>query len=288
MLKYFEILKDLTIDTLKTLPILFVVYLALEFLSGMKKSAGLKSRHLNSLGPLVGSAAGLVPQCGFSAAAAALYNSESIKAGTLIAVFLATSDEALPILFTDLSKAAYILPLLLIKFAAGIIFGYLLNYTVFLKENTVINKEVEVELSSCEKTDHHHHSERLSVVKHAVYHTLKIALYIFVTMTLINTVIFFVGEKNIEGLFLKNSFYLPFITAAAGLVPGCAMSVLITEMFIKGSISFGSAIAGLSTAAGFGFVVLFKNKSKKKILLVLLCTYFAGAITGTVINCFWH
>ncbi len=287
MESFLEMLTDLVIDTAKALPILFCCYFLLEFLSSRNKEITLSSATVNRFGPLIGSAAGLIPQCGFSAAATELYNKNAIKAGTLIAVFVATSDEALPILLADLSKVAYILPLLLIKFAAGFILGYLFNATVFRKETAENYDTVTVDTSSCEKEEHHHHDHKIfELLKHSLYHTVKITAYLLVTMFVINTVILAIGEENLASVLLKGSIFTPFITAALGLIPGCSMSVLLTELFLKGSITFGSAVAGLSVGAGFGYVILFKNKNTKKAFLIVALTYISGALIGILINLF--
>lgn len=277
-----EIIADTLLDTLKALPFLFLVYLLLEYIGSIQKKKSVDFASLNRLGPLLGAVAGCIPQCGFSAAAAALYNERAIKGGTLIAVFLATSDEALPVMLTYLDSAKYILPMLAIKFAAGVFFGYILNYTLFYSQKLYEKPEVEVEFHSCEVDEHHH--KKSHFLTHAIYHTLKISAFILVTMLVINMIIHYAGIELIEKILLKGSVFAPFLTAAAGLIPGCSISVLITELFINGNISFGSCIAGLCTGAGFGYVILFRSKKIKNTLLIIAATYVCSVAIGMIIN----
>lgn len=284
------------LDTLKAAPILFLVYMLLECINRVSGKKSFSSGALWRFGPVIGSALGLVPQCGFSAAAAELFNGGVLSTGTLVAVFLSTSDEALPVMISAAGTTAgakavtSILPLLVCKFVLAVGFGYLINFTLCKKpENT--QNTVKVEYGSCEVDEHHchkeeHHHKMSEFLLHALYHTAKICLFLFITTAAINLLFFFIGEERVIGFLRGGGLFMPFITAAAGLIPGCTVSVALTEIFLRGGISFGSVIAGLSAGAGFGYVVLLKNKNKKQIILVLLLTYLISAISGTVINLF--
>ncbi len=156
-----DTLLDTVLDTLKAVPLLFLVYLILEYLDLKRSKKSINYNKLNKFGPIIASALGLFPQCGFSAAAAELYNKNILKGGTLIAIFIATSDEALPVMFSNIGSVKYILPMLLCKFIFGIIFGFVLNYTIFTKQkiNVSSTEKLEFNASSCEVESHHssHH-----------------------------------------------------------------------------------------------------------------------------------
>lgn len=289
-----HVIKETFTDSLLTLPLLFLCYLLLSFLNHRSKAKKVNFKKLNKIGPIIGASVGLIPQCGFSAAAATLYNEKAILGGTLIAVFFATSDEALPVLLTDFSAFKYILPLFVLKFLFGCGFGFLLNLTLFKNDPLLENTEKEVAFDSCENEEHHkehkehHHKNHsyLHLIKHALEHTLKTALFIFITMLVINFISHELSHQFLEGILLKGSLASPFITAAVGLIPGCSISVLITELLIKGSINFSAAFAGLSAGAGFGFVALFKNKNKKSALKIIVVCYFVSALSGLALALF--
>lgn len=285
-------LKETFLDTILALPLLFLCYLLLSFLNHRSKTKSVNFKKINKIGPIVGSAVGLIPQCGFSAAAATLYNEKIILGGTLIAVFFATSDEALMVLLTDLSAIKYILPLLVLKFVFGMAFGYLLNLTLFKKQALLTNIKKDISFDSCENEEHHKehkHNEGhggLHFVKHAAYHALKTAAFIFITMLAINIISHEISQEFLQKILLKGSYFSPFITAAVGLIPGCSISVLITELLINGNITFSAAFAGLSAGAGFGYVTLFKQKSFKQAFKIIVTCYFVSAISGIVLSFF--
>ncbi|MBQ0110331.1 MAG: arsenic efflux protein [Oscillospiraceae bacterium] len=289
-----ETLLDALLDTLKAAPILFLVYMLLEYLNRVSGKKKFSSNTLWRCGPVIGAGLGLIPQCGFSAAAAELFNGGLLSAGALIAVFLATSDEALPVMLsavgTDVGLKAMtsILPLLICKFVFAVTAGYLVNL-IFCKKPPVSAEEVNVEYGSCEVDEHHchkeeHHHSVWEFLLHALYHTARICLFLFITTAVINLIFYFIGEDNVTAFLQGGGVFMPFITAAAGLIPGCTVSVALTEIFLRGGISFGSVIAGLSAGAGFGYVVLFKNKSKKQVALVMVLTYVLSALLGMAIN----
>ena len=294
-----ETLLDALLDTLKAAPILFLVYMLLEYINRVSGKKSFSSKILWRFGPVIGSGLGLVPQCGFSAAAAELYSGGLLSMGALIAVFLSTSDEALPVMLsalsavgTDAGKKAVIsiLPLLLCKFVLAVFFGYLINFTLCKKPKTAGDK-VDVEYGSCEVDEHHchkeeHHHTVWEFILHALYHTAKICLFLLITTAAINLIFYFIGQENVIGFLQGGGVFMPFVTAAAGLIPGCTVSVALTQIFLRGGISFGSVVAGLSAGAGFGYVVLLKHKNKKQVALILGLTYLISAVSGLIINLF--
>ncbi len=277
-----EFILETVEDTLKSLPILFIVYLLIEWLEDHVNAQKLLKYKHSFWGPVVGAIAGCIPQCGFSAASATLYQSGVINAGTLIAVFLATSDEALPIMISRSASLPLILQLILWKLVIAILFGYLLNATVFRKEREDALRD-PVNLIGCEEECHEHHKD--SKLKSALLHTVKTTLFIGVTLLVINLVVFLIGEDRLGAVLLSDSVFQPAFTALIGLIPGCATSVLLVELLLQGSISFAAALAGLCSSAGIGFLVLFKSgKNLKDCLKILLCTYLCAAVAGMVLQ----
>ena len=215
-----------------------------------------------------------------------------IGASTLIAVFLSTSDEAIPVMLSNLSDMSLVLWLILAKVIIAVAAGYLLKYTLFRNETTRI-RTLGQKSDHCGHDHDHEHSggqcgccsHHGSIFKSAIVHTLKITAFLAVTMLVINLVVFWIGEDNLETVLLSGSVFQPILTALIGLIPGCATSVLLTQLLINGSISFGAAIAGLSAGTGFGYLVLFKEcRSKKSALKIVLCTYLASVAAGMIIH----
>lgn len=281
-----DVLLDTLLDTLKTIPILFVVYLFIEWLEHRVDFVKFMNGKGSRLGPLMGALVGCIPQCGFSAASASLYNGGMIGGATLIAVFISTSDEAIPVMLSHLSDMTLVIWLILVKVIIAVAAGYLLKYTLFRNETTRIRAQ-----QSCGH-DHEHTggecgccSHHGSIFKSAAVHTLKITAFLAITMLVINLVVFWIGEDNLETVLLSGSVFQPILTALIGLIPGCATSVLLTQLLINGSISFGAAIAGLSAGTGFGYLVLFREcRSKKSAFQIVLCTYLVSVAAGMLLH----
>lgn len=277
-----EFIIDTLMDIVKSLPILFLVYLIIEWLEKRLSAKMLLKYNDRLMGPPMGALVGCIPQCGFSAASATLYHSGVIGAGTLIAVFLSTSDEALPILLSHGKDYQVILLLMGCKLVIAMLAGYLFQRTVFRHEMLSVKRD-PVALIDC---DEHCHEQHRSAFWISVFrHTLKTALYIAVTLIIINTAIHFIGEVRLQSLLLTESAVQPLLTGLIGLIPGCATSVLLTELFLSNSISFGAAVAGLCSGAGFGFLILFGQRKKlKNNLKILGCTYLVGTVAGMVLH----
>lgn len=273
------------LDTLKVFPFLLVIYILIEVIE--HKTSLTENRKIlqGRFAPLIGSAAGVVPLCGFSVMAAKLYDKGYIKTGTLLSVFIATSDEALIILATDISvRAVYaILPLIIIKFVFAVGAGYLLNALFKREETAAAVPQGEAEYSC----GHRDKSAATLYFISPLWHSLKIALYLFLVNLAFGTVIYFVGEEAIMNSLGVHIMLQPLITSAVGLIPSCASSVIITSAYLHGGIAFGSMVAGLSVNAGMGFVVLLKNvkKIKRNLLLLAICLVIAY-IMGITVNSF--
>ena len=279
---FIDSLLDALLDTAKSLPFLFGAYLLMEALEKHSEVlTGKAFARKKYFGPLVGSALGLVPQCGFSAAMSNLYCGGVVQIGTLIAAFLATSDEALLIMLSHPESFSSIWKLLLVKLIEGIVFGYILNF-IFRKHehDKAISDMCQDEHCGCD-------DEESGILKPAIIHTVKMVIWIFAICLALNLIIGWVGTETLAGLLGGNFLFQPLITALIGLIPNCAVSVLFTELYISGSMSFASAIAGLSTGAGLGLIVLFKmDHNKKECFKVAGLLYACGAITGMILNLF--
>ena len=320
MSEIFDIVLDALLDTLKLFPWLVLIYIVIELIEHKTDLAGPKNRLNGKLGPLIGSATGLIPQCGFSVMAAKLFEQKYITLGTLLAIFISTSDEAFIILLSSGEGAVWLLPLIVVKILVGIAVGYAVNGALHLighrhvrvhsshgeaydaaKEGTdecgkhegecgahalFLQKEEtrEFECTSCGRA----HDETRPVMLYFVsplLHALKVAGFILLVNLILGLIVGAVTEERFMAFMNKNLFAQPFIASLVGLIPNCASSVVITESFLQGGISFGSCAAGLCANAGLGFVVLLKNTKewKRNLMLIVLCYVIAVAV-GSAIN----
>ena len=264
------------LDTLNTVPFLFLAYLLMEYIEH-KASNKMESamKRIGKGGPVIGSALGCIPQCGFSATASNLYTAGIITEGTLIAVFLATSDEALPILISNADAAGAIWKLLLCKLGIGIIAGFTID---FILRKMRIQK---VPVDMCEDCGC---DEEEGIFKPALKHTLVITLFILAINIIFGFALHFLGEERLGALLLSDRLIQPFVAALIGLIPNCAVSVMITNLYVEGALSFGSAVAGLCSGAGIGVTVLLKtNKSRKENLRIVATLYGISAVFGFVL-----
>ncbi len=279
-----EILEDTIIDSLKLIPFLFITYIIMELIE--HKAEGKTEnimKNAGKFGPVLGAIIGVVPQCGFSAAAANLYAAKIITRGTIIAIFLSTSDEMLPILISHGTNVVLILEILAIKVAIGIIAGLVIDF-IINKSKKIIKKNEQDEIHKiCEHE--HCNCEEDGIIKSSVKHTLQIFIYIFIISLVINAIITLIGEETISS-FIKNfSFVGPVITSAIGIIPNCASSVIITELYLENIITIGSMIAGLLVNSGVGLLVLFKvNKDYKDNLKILMILFIIVIISGVVLD----
>ena len=276
---------DAFLDTLKIFPFIFVIYVLIELLEHKTSFARDHQRLQGNLAPLIGAATGIIPQCGFSVMAAKLYDKGLIRTGTLLAVFLATSDEALIILLSQGSKAAVIVPLVTIKLVVAVSVGYLANLIIADKKPPVSPLSSEdIHCFSCGR-EHEGKTELKVYLLDPLIHSLKITLYLLIINVVLGCIITAVGEDEISSLIIGGPYIQPFISAAIGLIPNCAASVIITDTYINNLMTFGSCVAGLCSNAGLGFVVLLKNgKNLKRNIALIAATYFISVVTGIIIN----
>lgn len=276
-----DALLDSIIDCLKLLPFLFITYLLMELL---EKKAGEKSLNIikksGKFGPILGGLLGVVPQCGFSAAAANLYAARIITTGSLIAIFLSTSDEMLPILISSAAPISLIIKILLIKLLIGIISGVIIDFILRKKHKN--REEVHIH-DICE--DEHCHCDEEGILKSSIRHTLHIFIYIFIIVLILNVIIFLIGEENISHLIVNIPFLGPIISAIIGIIPNCASSVIITQLYLQDLITMGSLISGLLINSGIGMLVLFRvNKNKKQNFLILGTLFIISIVSGIIID----
>ncbi len=270
-----EALLDTLLDGVKLLPFLFLAYLAIELLEKKmeEKSVSFVNR-AGRWGPAVGGLLGILPQCGFSAAASNLFAGGVISAGTLLAVFLSTSDEMLPIFLSQQVDPIFIGKVLLYKAASGILVGLLADLLlrrVFRPEKT-IHEICEQEGCHCED----------GVFKSALRHTLKIFVFLLAVTFVLNTAVDLVGQERLAGFLLNKPVVGEMLSALLGLIPNCAGSVVITQLYLQGGMTVGALLSGLLVNSGVGLLVLFRmnRRHMKENLLLLLVLYVSGVALG--------
>jgi uncharacterized membrane protein YraQ (UPF0718 family) len=274
-----DVIVDTLLDGLKLLPFLFLAFLIIELIEHKlsKKSKQLISKS-NKFGPLIGSLLGVIPQCGFSVMATNLYVTRIISLGTLIAIYLSTSDEMLPILLSENADINVIIEILLIKFFIGLVCGFVIDLIYRNRK-----KEDKMTYDICDKEHCHCDKENLFVA--AIKHTFNTLIFIMLISFVLNTLLYYVGEDSLAKIFLKNSIFGPFIASLVGLIPNCGASVMITELYLNNAISLGSTIAGLLTGSGVALLVLFKsNKNLKENFTILFIIYAIGVLSGMMIE----
>lgn len=274
--------------------VLFAVYIIIEFIEhkAMNKAKSVMSNKY--YGIAAASALGLFPQCGFSVAAANLYAERLISAGTVAAVFVATSDEALPILLANPEAAKWFLPVLGIKFIWAVAVGFLVDLIFKL---TRLDKREHVH-SHGQHHDHdehkhefgeHHHCEHCDssrgIISAALVRTFSVFAFIFATSLVLHVVMEIVSEDTLRAVLMTDSPLQPFLAALIGLIPSCSASIVVTELFVKGALGLGSLVAALSAGAGIGMLVLFRvNRDYKKNFTLLGFLYVMSALLGLIIE----
>lgn len=309
------------IDSLKMAPFLLLTYIAIE-LAEYKYGEAMRARIKASgnAGPAVGAVMGAVPQCGFSVISSCLYSERAITLGTLLAVYLSTSDEAVPVILSRPGSAGLVFPLLLTKIIVGLVAGYVVDIVLTWTQRAGANNRISmgaevsagrdespftmlsmasapaagssvdlIEKGCCCHTVAPARPGFQELVVHPLKHTAKVLFFILITSAVINVAIYKIGDRNLARLFLAHSLWQPVIAAFVGLIPNCAASVAITQAYLRGVLSFGSAIAGLSAGAGLGILVLLKENRDardtfKVIGLLLGISMVAGIIIQSLVG----
>lgn len=329
---FLEILKDSCLDTLKLVPFLFLVYFLIELLEYKNVFKFEKSNLLKGkASPALGACFGCVPQCGFSVVSSELFSEQKISMAALVAVFLATSDEAFPLMLSNYHYIPSLLMMIAVKLIFAITVGYLTyflskkifkntdknsNKNIALDDSKVFttkqskteqNKENNINLHNIEnnshdnhKSDDHDESEHHEHIhacchhdigdnkfnwKHPLIHCAKISLYIFLVNLVMGGIVAAIGEENLLKFLSSSSAFQPLFAVLVGLIPNCAASVVLTELYMLGGLSFGAIIAGLSINAGIGILVLFKqNKNIKENLFILAMLIIPSLILGYALH----
>ncbi|MBR1600402.1 MAG: arsenic efflux protein [Alphaproteobacteria bacterium] len=269
-----EILIDTVIDNLKLFPFLFITYLFLEYLEHKTSDKATEFiRKAGIGGPLIGALCGILPQCGFSVAAANFYAARIISLGTLIAVYLSTSDEMLPILISNAVSAKIIAAILTYKALCGMFFGYIINFIwhkYHSKENIDIEQLCENENCHCEE----------GIIKPALHHSVRITLFIFVVTLILN---FAINKMNISELttYLQLPLLGELLSALIGFIPNCSSSVILTQLYLENYINIGTLLSGSLVSSGVGILVLFRvNRRLKENIFILALLYICGVLGG--------
>ena len=298
-----EVIEETLIDSIKILPFLLITYIIMEYIEHKMKDKSKKAiKKSGKYGPIIGSILGIFPQCGFSVSATNLYAGRVITLGTLIAIYLSTSDEMLPIFISEAVPVTTIVKILLTKLIIGIIAGFAIDITIRqvrkrkaskinqkaqetdINKNIGLNEDEEINIEHlCEEG--HCHCEHDGILKSAIKHTINIFLFIIIITFIINTLVYFIGEETISSLLLNTVFLGPIVAGLIGLIPNCAASVILTNMYLENVISAASLISGLLVGAGVGLAVLFKtNKNLKENIRIVIILYLIGVISGFIIQ----
>lgn len=284
---------DAILDSFHILPLLFIVFFIIElieFFYSEKINSFMKKSEKSA--PLIGSLAAIIPQCGFSVIASTLYIRRFITKGTLIGIYLATSDEAIPILLANPTHTHLVVPVVGLKLFIGILAGYLIDFILKDKKYIPIVEEADSDdgLHADEGCCHHSvsHRRKRELIYHPLKHTFNIFIFILLITVILNFVLAVYAEHSVLHLLLgKVKVLEPIITAFVGLIPNCAVSIALTMLLIKGSISFGAVMSGLLSNAGLGILVLCRHnenyKDTLKIISILLCI---SIVSGLLIQIF--
>ena len=266
-------------DTLKLVPLLFLTYLLMEYFehkAGSRVEAFVKKS--GKFGPVYGSLFGLIPQCGFSGAAANLYAGRIISLGTLIAIFLTTSDEMLPILISSSVEWSIIAQILGIKLAVGLLAGFIIDLLWRNNSNSITSIH-----QLCQ--DEHCHCEEHGIVRAAILHTLHITLFLFIVSLVLHVAMEFAGEELASTLRISTPILGEFICGLIGLIPNCSASVLLTDLYVEGILSNAEMISGLLVNSGVGLLVLFRmNRNVKENIKIAAILFVIGVVVGVVIE----
>ena len=312
MAEWLDVLLDATLDTLKMVPVLLIVYYLIEFLEFKRViKLGTSNIFQGKASPVFASLFGCIPQCGFSVIATDLYTQGNLTVGALVAIYIATSDEAIPIMFSNITNPSILIDMLVligIKIVFGITAGYLVQFifnklfkdkvdedfdyadspfaaspTQGVRANRCVEKDKKINMA-CNCSYCSGDSTKF-MWQNPLFKTLRTAIYVFVINLILGTIIFFIGEDKLAE-FLQSSYaFQPIFAVVVGLIPNCAASIVLTELYIEGGLTFGSIIAGLSVNAGLGMLFLIKNgKDVKKNAFIIGSLITLALIVGYAIH----
>ncbi len=273
-----DIITDTLLDSLKLLPFLFLTFVIMElFEHKLGNKANKRLKDANKVGPLFGSLLAMLPQCGIAASATNFYITKVISLGTLISVYLSTSDEMLPILISEKVDIMVIIKILAFKVIIGMLCGFIIDFIYRKSKKDDIHDFCSDENCDCEH----------GILKSSVKHTVNVILYIIIFSFLLNVILYYFGESFLEKVLMKNNPFGVLISALIGLIPNCSSSIILTELYIKGLLSFGKVMAGLLVNSGVGLLILIKyNKDKKDTLKIISILLIIGIVSGLLIDLF--
>ncbi|MDR0723782.1 MAG: arsenic efflux protein [Endomicrobium sp.] len=276
-----DILEHSFIDTLKLFPFLLVTYLVLEYIEHKSEGKTIEIIGTSSkIGPIIGSLLGVFPQCGFSAVAANFYAAGAITSGTLIAVFLSTSDEMLPIMISYGVGVNVFLKILAIKVFAGIVLGFIMDF-VITKTST---KKEQIDIAHmCEHEGCGCHKK--GILKSSLIHSVRVSIFIFFISCVIGISVHQIGLDNLKSFMHGSPIFAEMISGLVGIIPSCSASVIITQLYLDKAINLGAMLSGLLVGTGAGLLVLFRvNHDFKENLNILFILYISGVSVGVLVN----
>lgn len=276
-----DIILDTLSDSIKLLPFLFLTYLAMEYLEHKTGSRMQNTiRKSGKWGPVIGGVLGAFPQCGFSAAASNLYAGRIITMGTLLSIYLSTSDEMLPVLISENAGIGMIMKILGVKILIGIAAGLIIDVVIRCFQKSGEDK-LQIE-HLCEQ--HNCHCEN-GILKSALHHTVEIFLYLLLISFALNILIGVIGEDFLAGLVLNRPVVGELAAGLIGMIPNCAASVVITQLYLKGVLRAGAMMSGLLSGAGVGILVLLRvNDKRRENIRIVALLYVIGVLAGLIIE----
>jgi hypothetical protein len=286
-----ELFIEALLDTLKMLPFLLITFIFIEYFEHkLGKKFDDKIMSAGKFGPIIGALLGIIPQCGFSVMAVAFYSESLISLGTMVSVFIATSDEALPILISTPGAIGKVIPLIITKLIFAIIWGYIIDIifksrVLREKKSPATDKTATDKKEGCEDECITASFKIKDIFMHSLKRTLKISLYILVITFGLNILVDYLGIERITKFMYKDSPMQTGVASLLGLIPNCAISIGLVEIYLKGAISFASLVAGLSSNAGLAILVLFKEEKRKlNAVLIMALLFFTSFITGLILH----
>ena len=283
------IVTDALVDSLEMVPFLLAIYLLVGWLE-QRLGAEVQEhiREAGAAGPALGALFGIIPQCGFSVMASGLYARRLLTLGTLMAVYLSTSDEALPVILAQPQKIRTVIPILSTKVVVALLAGHgldLLSGRRSAEDAPALAQEEKLSVHACCDHDLTARPRGWRLLVHPLVHTGKVFLFVFVVTLGLNYLMTAVGQESLRRVLLQESPLQPVVTALVGLIPNCAASVVITQMYLKGGLSFGSAISGLCAAAGLGLLVLVKENDRRDTLKIVALLLLISVAAGLLLQC---
>ena len=273
-----DIIQDALLDTAKLIPYLFITFIIIELIEHKLDNEKILKKS-NKFGPIIGGILGALPQCGISTMASNLYANRVITIGTLIAIFLSTSDEMLPMMISRSANIKTILGIVFTKVIIGIILGLIID-RIYKRKDEKVEKIIH---NHCD--EEHCHCEEEGIFLSSFTHTIKIVLFILIINLVLNGIIYIIGEETLKNILINKNILVYFLSSLIGLIPNCASSIVITELYLQNMITIGTLFSGLLTGSGLGLLILFKtNKNLKENISILTTIYLIGVIVGFIID----